>query len=465
MPRRYQASILIVVVALTGAIRLNARLPASIADRIDSIAAKALIDAGTPSASIAVVKDGKIAYVKAYGNARLDPNTPARTDMRYPVGSVSKQFMACALLLLQQDGKLSLDDPVSRFLPSLTRAHDITIRELLSHTSGYQDYYPLDYVAPFMQQAVTTDAILERWAKKPLDFEPGTRWQYSNTNYVVAGRIVEIVSGMPAFSFLQSRILRPLGMESAIDLDAEPLSDSDAAGYTRFALGPIRPVAPEAKGWLFAAGELAMTAHDLALWDQSLLDGRLLGTSALNEMIAPARLKNGTTTNYGLGQAISESADHPKLEHGGAVSGFVSDNVVWLGQGAAVAVVTNLDGSSAAHSIASQIGPLLIAEKQDPQAAQQLEQARRLFSDLQEGKIDRSVLTSDADAYFTPQVLADAAASLKPLGAPQSFEQTTSGLRGGMTYRRFRVQFASGKSVVVSTFSADDGKFAQYLIE
>ncbi|HXJ95578.1 MAG TPA: serine hydrolase domain-containing protein [Terriglobia bacterium] len=465
MLRGYRSVVLIIIVAFVSSIELQAQLPVSVADRVDSIAAKALANTGTPSTSLAVVKDGKIAYVKAYGNARLDPATPARSDMRYAVGSVSKQFMACAILLLQQDGKLSLDDPVSRFLPSLTRAHDVTIRELLSHTSGYQDYYPLDYVAPFMLQPVTADGILDRWAKKPLDFDPGTRWQYSNTNYVVAGRIVEIVSGMPAFSFVEKRILHPLGMESAINLDAQPLSDSDAAGYTRFALGPVRQVQPEAKGWLFAAGELAMTAHDLALWDVSLLDGKLLAPSSLNEMITPARLKNGTTTNYGLGQGVADSADHPKLEHGGAVSGFVSDNVVWLGQGAAIAVFTNLDGSSAAHSIASQIGPLLLSEKQDPQAAQQLEQARRVFGELQDGKIDRSVLTSDADAYFTAQVLADAAASLKPLGAPQSFEQTSFGLRGGMTYRRFRLQFASGKSLAVSTFSVDDGKFAQYLIE
>src|SRR5215469_5258822 len=252
------------------------------------------------SISIAIVQGNKIVYEKAYGKARLNPPTDATREMRYSIGSVSKQFLASSVLLLVQDDKLSLDDRVSRFLPSLTRADEISIGQLLSHTSGYQDYYPQDYVPPFMEKPVTPDSILEQWARKPLDFEPGTRWQYSNTNYVVAGRIVEIVSGMPAFSVVQSRILRPLGMESAIDLDAQPLSDSDAAGYTRFALGPVRPVQPEAKGWLFAAGELAMTAHDLALWDLSLLDGKLLSPSSLNDMITPARLKNGTTTHYGL---------------------------------------------------------------------------------------------------------------------------------------------------------------------
>jgi CubicO group peptidase (beta-lactamase class C family) len=137
-------------------------------------AEKALADSGAPSVSIAVVKDGRIAYVKAYGNARLGPATAAQPEMRYSIGSVSKQFMAAAILMLVEEGKLSLDDKVGRYLPSLTRANEVTIRQLLSHTSGYQDYYPLDYVAPFMQKTVTADEILKTWAGKPLDFDPGT---------------------------------------------------------------------------------------------------------------------------------------------------------------------------------------------------------------------------------------------------------------------------------------------------
>jgi CubicO group peptidase (beta-lactamase class C family) len=463
--RRGFRSILLMAITLSVPGFVEAQLPTSTSSGIDAAVGKALADSGTPSASIAVVKDGKIAYVKAYGNARLEPTTPARPEMRYSIGSVSKQFMAGAILLLVQEGKLSLDDRVARFFPSLTRANDITIRQLLSHTSGYQDYYPLDYVAPFMQQPVTADGILDRWARKPLDFEPGTQWQYSNTNYAVAGRILEQVTGMPLMSFLQSRIFGPLGMQSPIDLGQQLLSDSDAAGYTRFGLGPVRPARSEARGWLFAAGELAMTARDLALWDQALLEGKLLKPASLNEMITTVRLKNGAPTNYALGLGVSNAAGHPKLEHGGAVSGFVSDNAVWLEQGAAVVVFTNLDGSSAAHSIANQIAPLLLSEKQDPQAAQQLEQARRVFSDLQEGKIDRSLLTPDADAYFTPQVLADASTSLKLLGAPQGFEQTFVGLRGGMMTRHFRIRFSSGKSLDLTTFSTPEGKLAQYLIQ
>jgi len=462
---------LFLTVAFLVSAHLRAQLPPaqllspSMIEQIDGIATKALADSGTPSLSIAVVKDEKIAYVKAYGNARLAPLTPATPEMRYSTGSVSKQFMACAILLLAQEGKLSLDDPVSRFLPSLTRAREITIRELLSHTSGYQDYYPLDYVAPFMQQPVTAEEILTRWARKPLDFDPGTKWQYSNTNYVVAGRVLETIAGEPFFAFLQQRIFGPLGMASVIDLDEQPLGAADAAGYTRFGLGPARPVAPEGRGWLFAAGELAMTARDLAVWDQSLLEGKLLQPALLDAMITPVRLKNGAPQGYALGVGVSNAAGYPKLSHGGAVSGFVSDNVVWLGEGAAVAALTNMDGSRVAASVANQIGPLLLAEKQDPQAAAQLDQARRVFSGLQEGKIERSILSPDADAYFTTQVLTDAASSLKPLGAPTSFEPVAFGMRGGMSFRGFNLKFAAGKSLELTTFYTPDGKIAEYLIQ
>ena len=263
-----------VAVLLSAAAPLAAQSSA-LAAKIDEIATKALTDERTPSVSIAVVQDGRIVYEKAYGTARLDPATGASPEMRYHIGSVSKQFLAAAVLMLVQDGKLSLDDRVSRYLPELTRADEVTILQLLSHTSGYQDYYPQDYVPPFMEKPISAESILDQWARKPLDFDPGTRWQYSNTNYVIAGRILERVTGEPFYSFLSRRILQPLGMSSAIDVDVRAPDSSDARGYTRFALGPPHPAPPEGRGWLYAAGELAMTAHDLALWDISLMGHKL----------------------------------------------------------------------------------------------------------------------------------------------------------------------------------------------
>jgi D-alanyl-D-alanine carboxypeptidase len=449
---------------LASANAFAAQLPSSVTARIDDIAAKALADSGAPSVSIAVVQGGKIAFEKAYGKARLEPPVDARPDMRYSIGSVSKQLLAGSVLLLVQDGKLSLDDRVARYLPNLTRAGEVTIRQLLTHTSGYQDYYPQDYVAPFMQKPVTADRILEQWARKPLDFDPGTRWQYSNTNYVIAGRIVEQVTGGAFFDFLSKRILTPLGMTSAINLAEQTMGPQDAAGYTRFALGPPRPAQPEGRGWLFAAGELAMTAHDLALWDISLMEHKLLTPASLELMTTPARLRNGTPTDYGLGVGVTDADGHPKLQHGGAVSGFVSLNTVWPDQGAAVVVFANEDGSSATGSIAREIAPLLLAEAEDPDAARALEQARQIFDGLLEGRIDRGLLTSNADAFFAPQVLEDAAASLKAQGPLVSLKQTSVELRGGMTYRHFEVKFKE-KSLHLSTLTVAGGKLEQYLIQ
>ena len=165
--------------------------------------------------------------------------------------------------VLRRVAEEDLDDPVARFVPDLTRAKEVTIRQVLSHTSGYQDYWPQDYVPPFMLQPVTANKILDLWARKPLDFDPGTQWQYSNTGYVIAGLIVERASGMPLLEFLSKHIFGPLEMKSVMNIDQERLTETDATGYTRYGLGPLRVAPKEGAGWLFAAGELAMPAEDL----------------------------------------------------------------------------------------------------------------------------------------------------------------------------------------------------------
>jgi D-alanyl-D-alanine carboxypeptidase len=207
-----------------------------------------------------------------------------------------------------------------------------------------------------------------------------------------------------------------------------------------------------------------MTAHDLALWDISLIEHKLLTPASLEAMTTPARLRNGTPTNYALGIGVSEADGHPKWQHGGAVSGFVSLNTVWPEQGAAVVVFANQDGSSATGTIVREVAPLLLTEAEDPDAAPALEQARRIFDGLLEGKIDRGLLTPAADAFFTPQVLEDAAASLRAQGPVESLKQTSVELRGGMTYRHFDVKFKA-KSLHLSTLTMPDGKLEQYLIQ
>jgi CubicO group peptidase (beta-lactamase class C family) len=442
---------------------MQAQLSDETAAAVDKLVAKALAESGTPAVSIAIVKDGKVALARAYGDARLDPKTPATGAMRFSIGSVSKQFMAAAILLAAESGKLSLDDRVGKYLPDLTRANDITIRQLLSHTAGYQDYYPQDYVPPFMRVPVTAEGILDRWARKPLDFEPGTAWQYSNTGFVAAGRVLEKATGVGAFEFLRTRIFSRLGMASVCDLDHQPLTSADAAGYIRYAIGPLHPVASEASGWLFAAGELAMTARDLALWDAGLIDGSVLSPRSFEEMITPVRLKNGAPTSYALGIGVTDSNGHPRLSHGGAVSGFTSQNTIWPDLKLAVVVLSNKDGSTAPGRITRALEALLLAPAQDPDAGKLLKQAKAIFAGLQEGRLDQALFTANGNSYFTAEVIGDYSASLKPLGTPKSFELVHSGLRGGFTERSYRIVF-EGKTLNLVVRAAMDGKLEQYQI-
>lgn len=444
-------------------VSLRAQLTNETTAAVDKLVAKALAESGTPAVSVAIVKDGKVALAKAYGDARLDPRNPATAAMRFSIGSVSKQFLAGAILLAAESGKLSLNDRVSKYLPNLTRSGEITIRQLLSHTAGYQDYYPQDYLPPFMREPVTAEGILDRWAVKPLDFEPGTAWQYSNTGFVAAGRVLEKATGVPLMEYLRTRIFSRLGMESVYDLDHQPLTSADAAGYIRYAIGPLHPVTPEASGWLFAAGELAMTARDLALWDAGLINGSVMSAPSFAEMITPVRLKNGAPTSYALGIGVSDSNGHPRLSHGGAVSGFTSQNTIWPDLKLAVVVLSNKDGSTAPGRITRGLEALLLAPAQDPDAAKLLEQARKIFAGLQEGRLDRALFTANGNSYFTSEVIHDYSISLKPLDSPKSFELIRSGLRGGFTERSYRIAFPE-KTLNLVVRAAMDGKLEQYQI-
>jgi D-alanyl-D-alanine carboxypeptidase len=434
---------------------------ATVQRQVDSIANAVLQSSGVPSATVAVVKNGTIAYANAYGAARLQPRVAATPDLRYAIGSISKQFTAVAALLLQQDGKLKLDDPVSKYIPGLTRGNDVTVRMLLSHTSGYQDFWPQDYVMPGMLVATTPQAIADAWAKKPLDFEPGSRYQYSNTNYTLAGMVVEKASGMPFFQFVRTRILQPVGLTSAADFDVNPRA-ATSTGYIRYGLGPLRPAPDAGPGWMYAAGELAMTASDLAKWDLCLIRRCLLSPQSYRELEREIVLNNGAGTGYALGLDVGMQSGRFYLEHSGEVSGFTAENIVFPEDSAAIVVLTNQDAATAASEIANQIVQVLFSTE-DKLAANRTAQAKAIFEGLQKGTVDRSLFTSNANFYFSDQALKDFQSSLGPLGAPTGFVQTRTALRGGMTYRSYRVTFPN-QTIRVWTYEMPDGKLEQYQV-
>jgi D-alanyl-D-alanine carboxypeptidase len=443
-------------------------LTADVTAKVEAAVNDVMKRTGVPSVSLGIVQGGRIVFTKAYGQARLDPPLPATPDMLYAIGSISKQFTAACILLLQEEGKLSVDDAVGKYFPELTRASDVTIRNILSHTSGYRDYAPHDYTIPAWTKPTTALKIIHEWATQPLDFEPGTQYQYSNTNFNIAGLIVEKASGEPFWSFLSRRILKPLGMTNTVDLDTDH-DKVKPVGYMRNALGPLRPAIIEAPGWYFADGEMAMPVADLLAWDISVMNRSILKPASYALMETDVKLKSGESARYGLGVSLATRDGHRVVSHGGEVGGFVASNTVFPDDKIAITVFTNQEASPAAGSVARAVAALLLppapgGASDAGSTAKAESQAKDLLGQLQQGRIDRAQLSDNCNFYFDQVALDDHKSSLAPLGAVQAVRQASSSLRGGMTFRTFDVSFANGTRLRLTTYTTRDGKLEQFLV-
>jgi len=440
-------------------------LTADQAARVDRLVTTTLADTGVPSVEIAIVRDGRLVLDKAYGKA--NEGLPARPDLPYQIASNSKQFTAMAILLLRDEGKLSLDDRVSKFIPGITEGDRITIRELLSHTSGLQDFWPQDYMFADMTVTTTPQHIVDKWAKKPLDFQPGTRWQYSNTGYVVAGMIVEKLSGQPLLAFLNQRIFGPLGMHP-LDQD-ETNTPAFPAGYHRFALGPVRVATPPARGWLYAAGELSMTAADLAKWDIARMNRALVPARDWVEQETPVLRTDGRTNGYGLGVYNRYQRERHVIDHGGEAVGFLTQNTVYPDTKDAIIVFTNADFSGATDTLTSGIEKIVLDNPEPALTTEsdRLADVRAVYDALASGRLDRSKFTANLNYYFTPTTLGDYRSSLAPLGPPSSITiNRAPRLRGGFVNRNYTIHYANGKELTLVTYAEGgaNGRWEQFMI-
>ena len=448
------------------------QLPPDTAAKVAAVAQKVLTDSGVPSASVGIVQDGHIVYTQAFGLARVSPPVPAEASTAYAIGSISKQFTATAILLLQQQGKLSLQDPVSKFFPELTRSSEVKIVNLLTHTSGYQDYAPQDYTIPAWKLPGDPLKIVHEFAGKPLDFDPGTQWQYSNTNFVLSALIVQKVSGVPFAKFLRDNVIRPAGLDDVLNLNTEQ-AKLKVTGYMRYALAPISPAALEAPGWYFGDADLAMPVSQLLKWDLTIMNQSLLTPASYKDMETPYILANGKDSHYALGVEVLTQDGHRIIEHSGEVGGFVAENVIFPNDHAAIAVLTNQEASDAASDIARQIAPLILASTAAPTPANPAKTTAEAFAShlqtlltgLQKGAIDRSLFTADCNDYFDATAIADYQSSLAPLGSITSVTTGNASLRGGMTFSSYRVAFSNGTILIVTVYLEPDGKIEQLLVE
>ena len=332
---------------------------------------------------------------RAWGKASqtIPVSTP---ELPYQIASNSKQFLAALLLMLENDGKLGLDDKVSKWLPELPSGDRITVRQLLTHTSGLQDFWPQDYSFAAMEQPVAPMDIVRRWGFKPLDYEPGTRRQYSNTGYVVAGLIAEKAGGAPLWQQFEARIFKPLGIKPyAIDDTNGPAFPE---GYHRNALGPVRPARPAARGWLWAAGELSMTAAELARWDIARINRTLLPREDWEEMERPVKLADGTSSGYGLGVSVQLVKGRQMINHGGELVGFLSQNSIWVDDRVAIVVLTNGDFASVQDDLTDEIAAIVLPKSAQVDIGETSREAdvRTTLVALRAGRLDPAKFTENA---------------------------------------------------------------------
>lgn len=414
--------------------------------------------------SVAIIKDGQVVLAKGYGKRSLKDGRPVETNTIFAIGSVSKQFTCAAILLLAEYGKLSVHDPVAKYYPHLTRAKDITLLDLMNHVSGYPDYYPLDFVDRRMMKPISEDELLARYAGGKLDFEPGTKWSYSNTGYILLGRVVEKVSGEKLGAFLSRRIFQPLGMNETY----YELNTSDprlATGYQRFALSEPEAMAPEAAGWLAGAGGIYSTPGDLAKWDLALIGGKVLKPESYALMTTARQLADGRSAEYGCGLSVKMQGGRQVIAHNGAVSGFNTYNAIVPSTRSAVIVTCNLEGSLGA--LPNQLFALLLKEQSNvPVVAgfAAVDAVKSVFAELQRGKVNRQHFGEEFNYYLTDAKIAGASKRLRKLAEPKRAELMSIRERGGMEVTTTQLVFATGELRVLM-YRKPDGTIEQFFVD
>jgi D-alanyl-D-alanine carboxypeptidase len=433
--------------------------------KVEAAVTQVLKETNTPSAQVGIAQKGVVVFTGAYGMARLEPPMPATVEMKYGVGSVSKQFTAVAAMVLVEQGKLKLDDPVSTWFPELAHSQEITLRMLLNQVSGYSDYYTEDYLTPEMATPTNPLDLVKRWTSKPLDFQPGTKWQYSNTNYGLAALIVEKVVQEPFFVFLNAHVLKPAGLMHVIDLGGKDVP-AIPQGYMQFGLGPPRATSKEAPGTVFGAGQLAMPIGDLMLWDTVVMKrNKVLKPASWQVLQSEFDLPDGTGTGYGMGFFLEARGDRRVIEHSGGLNGFTTLNQLYPSDDVAIGVLIN--GEAATGKLVKAIEAMVF----QPAAAEPIKTdaaaealTKTVLGQLAQGKLDRKLLAENLDYYFSTDVIADYKDSLAPLGEVKSMETIRSMERGGMDGYLYRVTGSAGQPITVFVYVTKDGLLDQLLL-
>jgi D-alanyl-D-alanine carboxypeptidase len=369
MNRHRTALVLLGPFSLAAASILFGPHPAARADAVDDYVTAEIAKRRIPGLSLAVWKDGQVVKVGAYGKADLELDVPVAPRTVFQIQSITKTFTSTAILLLAGEGKLSLDDPVGRHLEGTPDAwKEIALRHLLTHTSGIPDF--INRPTASLRLEVTEEEVLKATAARPLDFAPGERWAYSNTNYHLLAMVIRKATGRWYGDFLRERLFEPLGMADTRVYNGSAIVPGRASGY-RWQDGGFRRGDFVAESILsYGGGGILSTAPDLVRWAAAFDSEALLPKAKIAEAWTPAKLKDGKTASYGLGWGVGSTNGHREVAHGGGhVTGFASFLILFPDDRLAVAVLTNANGANAgaiAHRVAALFVPALAIPKPQP---------------------------------------------------------------------------------------------------
>ena len=427
--------------------------------KVDEVAIKALQTQAVGGLSLAIVRDGRVVYSRGYGFSSVELQQTMRDSALFEIGSITKEFTAAIILSLADDGKLTLDAPLSRYVPGFPRGGEITIRDLLAMRSGIPDYTDQPSFDKAAFTSTTPQAIVDTVKQLPLDFDPGTQWEYSNTNYVLLGMVIEKVAGTSYVDQLYQKIVKPLNMLVTSYGDTGASSPDMATGYILQG-DRMRPDKPWDLDWAYSAGGMISNVLDLAVWDTALLNGKLLNNADLREMWTATTLKDGTAVPYGFGWTIESLYGHREIDTNGGLPGYNGRNATFPNDRFDIVVLgnsTSFDAGPVVDEIFAQFFPpkaaQIAAQASGDSAA--LVRSRSIFRQLQAGKLNVSDLLPDAAKHLTPTLQSQAKAQLGPLGTPVKFEQTDKYLLGTQTVYTYRVSF---KQAAIGFVLALDGR-------
>jgi D-alanyl-D-alanine carboxypeptidase len=320
-----------------------AAVPRDFTQRVNRLVDQSYPDSA-PGAAVIVTDHGKVVYERGRGLADIAAKKPITPATVFRLGSITKQFASATLLQLAQEGKLSLDDPLSKFIPDYPQpGASATVRQLLSHTSGIQDYTEIPgwMVEANTNKAYTTEQLIEVFKDKPAQFKPGAQWSYDNSGYILVGAIIEKVTGNPWYQAVNERIAGPLHLTTLRYGVEEPSITNMAVGYEPAGEGKFKAAQKINMSVPGAAGALVGTVGDLAAWANALHHGKVLDAASYKAMTSKTKTADGKLNSYGFGMAVDEIRGHPTIGHDGGIFGFVTSSIYVPEQDVFVAVFHN----------------------------------------------------------------------------------------------------------------------------